>query len=222
MADVKTANTPNHNLGRNIKKYIKTKSTRSLRSILRQKRLDAGFFFLEFYPLERDLFLERHKFLTESDFEILLQLHANQPFSKDDVSACLWRKPSHKHPIDWSVKTAMGTRARTSFLELCKANDVVRVFKMNGRANKKLYEFTPKYNSEFRKIYEHILCLSKIRSADRTETPEAINYSIPHRKKMNKQNIYKDGLDAEPDMEIKTSDNEFSIKLSEARRQSRM
>ena len=222
MSDIKTANTPKHNYGRNIKKYIKTQSTKSLRAILRQKRLDAGFFFLEFYPLVRDIFIERHKFLTEQDFEILLQLHANQPFSVDDIDACLIRKSSYKHPVDWGKRASMGYRARVRYMKMCDANGVIRVFKMNGRANKKLYEFTPKFNSEFREIYENMLCLTKVRSADRTKVPEPLRKSIVHYKKMNKQNIYKDGLDADAEIEIKTSDNEFGIKLRDARRKSRM
>ncbi len=215
MFDIKTANDNTRNYSKSFKRYLKTRSTRDLTAIFRTKRLDAGFFWLEFFPLVRDIFLTRHRQLTEKDFEVMLQLHANQPFTVDDVYDSTVKGKGWGE--DWSKKTSYGIRATKGFLAKMENFGYVRVFKMNGRYNKKMYEFTPKTNTEFRRFYEHILCISKIRFNEKEHVPPEMKKSRAHYKKMIKQNFYRDCFSKELKRDIKTTNREITLKLKNAR-----
>jgi hypothetical protein len=215
--EIKTNNDSKHNYSKNFKKYLKTNSTRTLEAIYRTKRLDAGFFWMEFYPLVRDIFFAKHNdVLYERDFELLWQLHANQPFTIDDI---MWNIiPKRINDEKWHEKTSYGIRATKDFIQRCLFHKIIELKKKNGRYNKKQYELTYEMKSEFRRMYEQMLCISKIRLAD---TPEKIRKSKPHYKKILKQNTYKDAFDSELNREIETSDGEFAIKIQQARALSR-
>jgi len=219
MEHVITANNNKHNYSKSFKKYLKTRSTRTLEAIYRTKRLDAGFFFLEFFPLVKDIFLTRHEYLNLNDFDVLLQLHANQPFTIDDVYACTL---THDHTKDdWDNKTSLGLRRQKKFMKKCFDHNLLRVFKNHSPHNPTLYEFTPYANNEFMRMYEQMLCLSKIRINDPNHVNKKIKKSRAHYKKILKQNKYYDKFKQEFDREIKTTNREFSIKLGEARAESR-
>lgn len=218
MEYLKTANDWTHNYTKkSFKRYLKTRSTRSLAAILRTKRLDAGFFWLEFYPLVRDIFMAQHPEYTEKDFEILLQLHANQPFSVTDIEICTLKPKDYQG--DWSKRTNPGIRTIRHFLSKHLKNGTFRIFKNHGAHSKTLYEFSPALNADMRRIYEHMLCLSKIRHQD--ELPSVVRTSKAHMRKIFKQNSYKDNFDNELDREIKTSNDQFSAKLRDIRAQTR-
>ena len=219
MEDIKTANGSTYNYSKTFKRYLKSRSTRSLRAIHRTKRLDAGFFWLEFYPLVRDIFLTKHQQFTEKDFEVMMQLHANQPFSIDDIyDSTVKGKPWAE---DWTKKTSLGIRAAKGFLAKTLATGAIRVFKKNGRYNKKLYEFSPEMSSEFRRMYEYILCISKIRIYDTDFVPSSIRQSRSHLKKMLKQNAYKEKFETDLKSEIQTNNKEFAFKLHQVRIESK-
>lgn len=218
METVKTANDWTHNYTKkSFKRYLKTRSTRSLASILRTKRLDAGFFWLEFFPLVRDIFMAQHPEYSEKDFEILIQLHANQPFSVTDVEICTLKPKNYQG--DWSNRTNPGARTVRHFLRKHLQNGDFRVFKNHNPYNKKLYEFSPGLNADIRRIYEQMLCLSKIRHQN--DLPSVVRKSKAHMRKIFKQNSYKDKFEQELDREIKTSNDAFSAKLRDIRAKAR-
>lgn len=221
MKKIKTANSKNHNYKKNFNKYLRTTSTRSIRAIMRTKRLDAGFFPLEFYPALRDLFLDTHRIISEKDFEILLQLFSNQPFSVEDVYDCTMRKRKYDN-IDWESRFNLGRRAGKEFLDRLSSQKIITLYKKHGRYNKDLYNFSTKYNSDLRAFYENMYCVRKVRMTSNEEFPTAAKKSIPHYKKMLKQNNYKDAFDNDFDTELKTDDNSFRLKLHEARAKSRL
>lgn len=217
--EIKTANTPTHNYSKSFKRYLKSRSTRSLEAILQTKRLDAGFFWMDFYPLVRDLFMARHKEYSEKEYEVLLQIHASQPFTIDDIYSSLTRKTSWND--NWLVRTTLGFRAAKSFMQKSIDNGGFVLFKKNGRYNKKMYTFSTELNNEFRRMYEHMLCLSKIRLDDPNHVPPQVRKSKPHVKKILKQNKYKDAFEADLDKKLKTSDQEFSLTLQQVRAKAR-
>jgi len=219
MEEIKTANSPRHNYSKSFKRYLKTRSTRSLLAIHRTKRLDAAFFWLEFYPLVRDIFLTKHQQFTEKEFEVMLQLHANQPFSIDDIYKCTAK--GKQWGDDWTKKTSLGLRAAKGFLIKALSRKHFVLFKNNGRYNKKLYEFSPEMRTEFLRLYENMLCLSKIRTADPSFVPPIIKKSTVHYQKMLKQNFYKDCFDADIKTEVQTTNRDFALKLQIARAESR-
>ena len=219
MYEVITANDNRHNYSKSFKKYLRTRSRRSLEAIFRTKRLDVGFFWLEFFPLVKDIFLTRHEFLTLNDFDVIIQLHANQPFTVDDVYAATLTHDHRKD--DWDNKTSLGLRRNRKFMKKLFAHELVRVFKKHGAHNKTLYEFTPYLNKELKRLYEQMLCLSKIRHEDPRYLNNKIKKSKAHYKKILKQNAYYDKFKQELEREFKTEDRHFAVKLREVRAESR-
>src|SRR5690606_4282303 len=116
---------------------------------------------------------------------------------------------------------SLGIRAAKGFLAKTLATGDIRVFKNNGRYNKKLYEFSPEMSSEFRRMYEYILCISKIRIYDNDFVPASIRQSRSHLKKMLKQNAYKEKFETDLKAEIQTNDKEFGFKLHQVRIESK-
>ena len=96
-----------------------------------------------------------------------------------------------------------------------------RIFRTHGRYGKKLYEFTPELNGEFRGLYEKMLCLTKMRHQEAKYLPSKMRSSKTHMKKILKQNSYKDKFDQELEREIKTTDGSFAVKLQEVRADNR-
>lgn len=219
MFEIVTANDNKHNYSRSFKRYLKTRATRSLQAIFRTKRLDVGFFWMEFYPLIRDIFMVRHPYLTIKDFEALLQLHANQPFSIEDIYSCTLTHDFAKD--DWDNKTSFGFRTQKKFLHKCFKHGLFQVFRNQSPYNKKLYEFSPYARTEFKRVYENILCLSKIRYEDPLFVPPKIKKSTAHYKKILKQNAYCDKFKQEASREFRTTDRQFAAKLSEVRAEAR-
>ena len=217
--DFTTANSPKHNYSHPFKRYLKTRSTRSVEAIMRTKRLDAGFFWMEFSPLVRDIFLAKHPDISEKELDVLFQLHANQPFTVSDINFSTLKPKSF---FDFTRKTSLGERTVIKFLKKFIDMGVFRVFKMNGRYNKKLYEFTPDWNNEFKRMYEQMLCITKIRYNETRFVPSQVRKSKAHFKKILKQNAYKDKFDQELKREVQTSNKEFAVKLHDVRAQSRM
>jgi hypothetical protein len=219
---VKTANTRRHYYSKSFDKYLIARSSRNLRAILRAKRLEVGYFFLEFYPLVRDLFLMSHRMIDEREFEVLMQLHANQPFSIDDIrGATIKKKDFYGDVVDWSKKTSLGHRAAKDFLGRCKAHGIFKVFKENGRYNKKLWVLSEQWQNDFRRLYDNMLCLSDIRMDNHAVVHPEVRKSIPHRKKIMKQNNYRAKLPNEFERELKTTNGEFAILLGQARSEHR-
>lgn len=217
---MKTANTPKHNYSKAFKRYIKSKSTRSIEAIHQTKRLDAGFFWLDFYPLVRDIFMAKYKQYNEKEYEALLQLHASQPFSVDDVYSCIVRKTSWDD--DWSIKTFLGVRTTKSFMDRAIQQNHMVLFKNNGRYNKKLYTLSTEMNNELRRMYEQMLCLSKIRLDNPNHVPPIMKQSKVHVRKILKQNNYKEAFDADLDRKLQTSNDQFGLTLRKIRATSRM
>jgi hypothetical protein len=215
MGTIKTANTSRHNFDKNFNRYVRNKSKRSLNAILRTKRLDAGFFFLEFYPMLRDFFIDTHN-VNERDFEIILQLHANQPFSIDDVYECTTRPYQLLRNIPWAskFKLNMGRRAAMGLLSDLGARGIIETFKNHGRCGKKLYVISPNWSSDIRSFYENLLCLRKVRTIDNKEFPTDAKKSPSHYRKALRQNIYKDAFDG---TSIKMKSSEVEVRLSEAK-----
>lgn len=214
MADekIKTANDHTHNYSKKFDRYLKTKSTRSLDAITRTKRLDLGFFWMEFYPLVRDIFLAKHPYFTERHLDVILQLHASQPFCMEDTYKCL--APKIHNGLRLSGPSRLGKRSVKKLFELFFKHKFIKVFKNNGRYNKKLYIFTPDMNNEIRKMYDNMLCLTKINSS---EVPKELRDKQEYIRKIAKQNVFKERLTQEGEREIETSDRSFSIRLKDAR-----
>jgi len=168
---------------------------------------------MEFWPLVRDIFLASHPELNEKKLDVLLQLHANQPFCVEDLHKCTASKISNG--IKFESKTVMGRRAARDLMKQCIDHGYIKLFKQNGRYNKKLYYFSHRLGNDIRRMYEQMLCLQKI---EIESTPKKIKNSEVHYKKMIKQNAYKRKFDHESGREIFTSDREFSIKLKQARK----
>jgi hypothetical protein len=218
--DLVTANSNKHNYSKRFKRYLKTRSTRSVRAILRTQRLDAAFFWMEFYPLVRDMWLRQNPQFTFREFEVLLQLHANQPFTIDDIYASTTMKRDVLQD-DWDKKTSPGVRMAKDFIKRCVVFKLIRIRLNRGRYNKIMYELTPNAATDFRRIYEYMLCITKIPTTDTSIVDPIMKRSTAHYKKMIKQNTLKDAFDCELEREIKTTNQDFSIKLRRARIESR-
>lgn len=214
--EIKTANDWTHTYTKkSFKRYLKDRSTRSLRAIFQTKRLDAGFFWLEFWPLVRDIFLAKHPEFTDRDLDILLQLHANQPFSKDDLFKMTIKPKDYKG--DWSLKTHLGIRTGKTFLNKCLSKELFVVWKNHTQNNQTLYVFNTIFNSEFRSMYDEILCLTKIRNKEAKALPSIVRKSKTHMRKILKQNSYKEKFEKELDRTIYSSDKKIKMKLRDAR-----
>lgn len=214
---MKTANTKKHNYTRAINRYSATHSKRTKRAVLRTKRFDAGFFFLDFFFLCRDIILESNEFMTEYDLEVVTQLHANQPFSKDDVMDCIVSKRSYNRPIKWAKKTSYGVRATNKFMDIMIRHGVIYEFKTHGRNNKKLFVLTNRWEGIMKTMYENMLCITKIQPEDNRSFPYAMRKSKSHLKKALKQNFLKDGFDKEIENPSRFSNKEFSRLLMKLR-----
>lgn len=212
MKSIETANDHTHRYSKKFDRYLKVKSTRSLEAIVRTKRLDAGFFWMEFMPLVRDIFLAEHPEFNEKQLDVLLQLHANQPFCQEDIYKCTAAKIGSGIHLD--KKTTLGRRAAKDLMDKCIEHGYFKLFKQNGRYNKKLYYFSYKLGGDIKRMYEQMLCLSQI---EIESVPKEIRNSIVHYRKMVKQNSYKKKFEEEKNREIFTSDRDFSIKLKQAR-----
>jgi hypothetical protein len=212
MEEVVTPNDGRHNYSKRFKRYLRTTSTKSIRAILRRSRLDAGFFFLSFYPLVRDLWLRQHMQFNNKEFEVLIQLHERQQFTIDDVYDCTVTKKDIIND-DWDKKTSLGERMAIDFIRRCIVSKMIRIWKKGGRYNKTIYEFTPNTANEFRRLYDQMLCLTKISTTDKTVVDPVVKKSKAHYKKMIKQNLFKDAFDCELERDLNTSDKEFSVKL---------
>jgi hypothetical protein len=216
MTELKTANSTKHNYNKNFKRYLKTKSTRSVKAILRTQRLDAAFFWLDFYPLVRDMWLRKNKEFTATEFDILLQLHANQPFTILDINTCTITKRDI-HNDDWHLKTKFSTKSARRFIVKCKELKIFKIRANKGRYNRNIYEFTVSANNTFRRLYEYMLCTIKIPTTDKDVVDPIIKKSNTHYKKMIKQNALADAFNCELERDIKTTNLEFSIKLKRNR-----
>ena len=167
----------------------------------------------------RDIFLTAHPDITEREFEVLLQLHANQPFSIDDVHYATAKKKDWND--DYTNKTGLGIRLVKKFMRKMLRRGSFTIFKKNGPHNKKLYLLSSTLNTELRRMYEYMLCLSKIRINDPSYTPQVLKNSPVHYRKMLKQNRYKDAFDAELKRKIETTDGEFNLTLQQVRAETR-
>lgn len=210
MKKIKTANSQKHNFTKNVNRYASTHSKRTKRSVYRTRRFDAGFFFLDFFFLCKDVLLEMNKFLTSSDLEVIMQLHANQPFSRADISDCIISKNSYEGEVDWSKRTSYGYRAVRKFVEVMKKEGVIKEFRKNGRHNSQLFVLTNTWESKMLSMYENMLCITKMPPEDNRYFPNAMRKSRAHLKKVLKQNFLKEGFDAEIESPDKFSNKEFS------------
>lgn len=204
---------------------IKRSKQRSVKAINRTKLLDIGFFWMEFYPISRALFLDKYRFITGAQFEMIMQLHAIQPFGLFDFKEMLTysslRHPnSHRSGIPNTY--GIGPASFKLLFKKLRTHKVIEVVDNNSGWGKreysdktdtkhKLFCFTKEFDQDITDIYLYMLCLKAIP----TNVSEDLKSIKSIYRKILKQRKYCKAMIAEEKLNL--NPNQVVITLGEVR-----
>lgn len=201
---VKNRSHCNYTTSKAFGQRISTSFYNSLRAMRQTKFLDLGFFWLDFLPLARDIFLYNHPGLCTIDFDTIMQLHASQPFTAYDITQLIHTENIVSRRVTYrSVASRAGTSKQTFQKKISKYEKLGIIethvmIKSGGR--KKLYVLTKSANSEVQRIYKYMLCVMKLKIQD---LPPQIRKNKTHIRKVLKQNLYYSAFKEEEDIELR-------------------
>lgn len=187
---------------------VSIRSTQNLKAMRQTRFIELGFFWLDFFPLVRDIFIFKYEGLDVKDFEILMQLHSIQPFSHKDVDFLIrTHDPVRVRPPKFVY--SMGHMHRRTFnpkMNFYIELGILEKYKltMNEGSGRKFnaYVFTKQANEDMKALYKQMVCSQKI---DIGTVPEKVAEEKRHFRKILRQNAMCDAFKEEEDRLMETT-----------------